>query len=118
MGTLERGADSAAASTPAGGLGAGYPALAQEDANSRLVRVGQMHMGEFVNRMHRATLVEHPVAVLDGAATASGTPSAEDASHMPLKQVVWASVDGAIGIMASLRDEQEFARLSIIQYVI
>ena len=49
------------------------------DAHSRLERVGQMHMGEFVNRMHRATLVEHPAAVID-----SGT---SDVDNLDIRRI-------------------------------
>merc|ERR1719502_1404091 len=55
---------------------AGYPALTQEDLNSRLESVGQMHMGEFVNQMHRASLVEHPVSVVDSGS--SGGKASDD----------------------------------------
>lgn len=113
--TLQRGSASPTPASPAaaGIRAAGNPAMVPDDASTQLERVGQMHMGEFVNRMHRASLVEHPVALLDTGSTAD-----ERSSFTPLKQVVWASVDGAIGLIVSLRDEQEFARLSIIQDVV
>jgi len=76
-----------------------------EDPRAKLERVGQMHSGEFVNRMQRSVLAK-PV-------TAAGVPEA--GSFTPVEQVVWASTDGAIGLVASLRSEEEFVRLSLIQ---
>jgi len=117
--TLQRGSAGGALTTPARSSGLpGYPAMAQEDASARLERVGQMHMGEFVNRIHRARLVEHPVAVIDSGSSTSGRVSDGSIGFTPLDEVVWASVDGAIGLIASLQDEEQFARLSIIQDVI
>jgi len=90
------------------------PAGVADDARGKLERVGQMHTGEFVNRMHRAPLVEHPAATADGA-DASSTGAHDGFNYSPIEQIVWASVDGSIGLIASLRGEHEFARLSLMQ---
>eukprot|EP00927_Polykrikos_kofoidii_P010889 TRINITY_DN14596_c0_g1_i1.p1 TRINITY_DN14596_c0_g1~~TRINITY_DN14596_c0_g1_i1.p1 ORF type:complete len:848 (-),score=160.05 TRINITY_DN14596_c0_g1_i1:31-2574(-) len=93
------------------------PDILGEDIRSRLERVGQMHTGEFVNRMQKATLVEHPAVATDAGCSVD-TPASEHGAglvYTPVAQVVWASVDGAIGLIASLRSEREFARLSLIQ---
>lgn len=86
---------------------------AAEGKSSRafLDRVGHFHVGEFVNRMHRAALVEQPVTEADAAPETN----ADGLDYTPVSQVVWASVDGAVGIVASLRGEREFARLTLIQ---
>jgi len=122
--TLQRGSPAAAGASgsaaAAGTASGGYPptGLGVHPGgadDSQLERVGQMHMGEFVNRIHRAKLVEHPVAVVDDLAAGGSKNAENDSRFIPLTQVVWASVDGAIGLMASLPSEREFARLSIIQ---
>jgi len=69
-------------------------AAAAVDLRSQLERVGQLHMGEFVNRLHRAALVQHPVDEMLGG---------DQLNYIPASQVVWASVDGSIGLIASLR---------------
>ena len=53
--------------------------------------------------------MEHPDAGAEGAEASSGS------GYMPLAQAVWARVDGAVGLVASLRCERDFARLSLIQ---
>nr|QDO16372.1 DNA damage-binding protein 1 [Lingulodinium polyedra] len=102
------------AAAPAGAAGRWRPPGApREDPCAKLQRVGQLHAGEFVNRMHRAALVQQPALAADGAEAGGGGPGGGGCG--PVAQVVWASVDGAIGIIASLRGEREFARLSMIQ---
>merc|ERR1712045_947877 len=73
--------------------------------------------------MHRGILVSHPAMAMDSAEPQSGNvigasllgDGGSCLSYLPTEQVVWASVDGGIGLIISLRSEQEFARLSLIQ---
>jgi len=72
----------------------------------RLERVAQMHVAAYVSRLQRATLADAPTHVASGAPTAGVRD-----------QVVWASTDGAIGLVAAL-DHDEFARLSSVQHAV
>lgn len=128
---VARGAGAAAAGAPRPMRPAARDGNGEsEDSVPLLERVGQMHIGEYVNSMQQVALVEHPRAVADdGPAQAAGSASGDDDDPMlgsdgagggsvryaPVGQVVWASVDGAIGVIISLRSEREFARLSLIQ---
>lgn len=107
--TLARGTGASKLQSPSPARprgGGGCTGLLPEDLfRSKLERVGRMYSGEFVNRMRRAALAQ-PVAAAGGG---------EAGNLAPVEQVVWASTDGAIGLIASLSSEEEFARLSLIQ---
>lgn len=89
------------------------PLLPLRGEESKLARVGLVHLGEFVNCLHRGMLVQPPPLVGDSLGVNTG--SAEGLSYAPVHQLVWSSVDGAIGLIASLRGEREFSRLLSIQ---
>jgi len=72
------------------------------DTGHGLQRVGQMHAGEFVNRLR-------------SSAPASSSNSTDEDAGARRRRVIWASADGAFGVITSLHDESEFARCSLIQ---
>lgn len=76
---------------------------------SKLERAGQIHAGEFINRLLRASLVDQPVTVGENSSGLSCS------SVVPTAQVCWVSVGGGIGLVIFFRGVNEFARLSLIQ---
>eukprot|EP00928_Gymnodinium_smaydae_P037040 TRINITY_DN25782_c0_g2_i1.p1 TRINITY_DN25782_c0_g2~~TRINITY_DN25782_c0_g2_i1.p1 ORF type:complete len:1275 (+),score=169.04 TRINITY_DN25782_c0_g2_i1:260-4084(+) len=76
---------------------------------SRLLRVGQLHTGEFINRLQRAALIERPAIPAGRQCDSFGFDSPS------MVQTVWASVDGSLGVIVSLRGQAEFSRMNLLQ---